>query len=225
MLVFTDNRQTGLRGELGIKQKAEDPPKTFSKETVKATTGCPAGSRVSEVGGWWERGAASLFVCPLAQQLGVCQRLYHFIPVLHCPACVQSSGEGKGLSSSPGSMASSHSSPVALLRRGTMSNRGSQPKEHGPPRGRYKEKNKKGKVSSSLINAFNQQSRVVPHNKICWSVFILRTVIKSVHLLLFSQICASTHISGGLLCRMTGMHWTTVTLTFTSQLYTLLNEV
>lgn len=144
MLVFTDKRQTGLNGEPGIKhsewserQKADDLPDLRRWNCQSHHRMALEGRRGQRWGGWWEKGAASLFVCPLARQRGVCQRLRRFSPVLHSSACLQRALEKKGLSSSWGSMASTHLAPAALLRRGTVVSK------RGPPEGPLHERWKK----------------------------------------------------------------------------------
>lgn len=112
-----------------VRNKRPTTSQTFSDDTDTAGTGWPGGSERSGVGeDWPQRGEASLFVCPLAHQLGVCQRLYHFSAVLHSSACLQRTGGEKRLSSRRESMASSHLGPAAALRHGIASSRGSRTK-------------------------------------------------------------------------------------------------
>lgn len=112
--------------------KGRRPPRPYAMKLSKPP---PNGLEGRQRGGvevvkWGrrERGTASLFVCPLAQQLDVCQRLQRFPPVLHSSACLQwagggssRGGRGRGLSSSRGSMASTHLAPAALPRHGDSS--------------------------------------------------------------------------------------------------------
>ena len=132
-----------------MRDKRPATSRTLGNETVKATAGWPGGSGEEEGadGGGGGGGAGCLFVCPLAQRLGVCQRLHHFTPAL--PVCTELLGKEKSLVPVQGVSEVGCDSPS----EGGGAVQGPTPR--GSTRGRY---NRRWKTSDSnaLIYAFNQ---------------------------------------------------------------------